>query len=287
MANEISNTFFCPSKINLFFRVLKKREDGYHEIASLYQAISLGDHLQVTLAKEDHLSCTDSHLACDHSNLVLKAAALFRREMRSDVFAHFFLTKKIPIQAGLGGGSSDAATALWALNELCMRPLSLEQLISLAKEIGSDVPFFFSKGTAYCTGRGEILKEVGCITNISLWIAKPMGGLSTPLVYKHMDPATLLPRDPLEILEECLRGTPNYFNDLEQAAFRLMPSLVFLKEQLLALGFNTVVMSGSGTSFFCLGEVSAPVLEGIQFYPAHFLFREDGSWYELPSFCYS
>src|ERR1700688_1220422 len=101
---------FSPAKLNLFFRVLRRREDGYHEIASLYQAVNLGDTLQVQLGESQRLTCDDPSLPCDGSNLILKAAQVFRRNTGLDLKAHFHLIKRIPIQSGLGGGSGNAAT---------------------------------------------------------------------------------------------------------------------------------------------------------------------------------
>lgn len=151
---------FSPAKINLFFRVLKKRDDGYHEIASLYQAIDLGDTLNITLNECDELSCSDPSLQTDESNLVLKAAALFRKKTALALYIKVHLHKQIPIQAGLGGGSSNAATTLWALNKLANCPASFQDLALWSCELGSDVAFFFSKGAAYCTGRGELFSSL-------------------------------------------------------------------------------------------------------------------------------
>jgi 4-diphosphocytidyl-2-C-methyl-D-erythritol kinase len=135
--------FFSPAKLNLFFRVLYKREDQYHEIASLFQAVSLGDFLSIEMSEEDVLSCNDLSLLCDRSNLIMKALDLFRKKTGIKIAVKVHLEKNIPLQSGLGGGSSNAATTLWGLNELCGRPASLRQLQNWSSEIGSDIPFFF------------------------------------------------------------------------------------------------------------------------------------------------
>lgn len=274
-------SLFSPSKLNLFFRVIKRRSDGYHEIASIFQAISLGDVLEVEMSESDLITCTDSQIPCDRSNLVYKALHLFRAKTGLTQKVHFHLKKRVPIQAGLGGGSGNAATALWALNMLFQTKVNPQELCLWSAEIGSDVPFFFSLGTAYCTGRGEILRELSPLRETSLWLAKPNLGLSTPLVYNHCDPASLSSIDPLSVVRAFLEEKPSYFNDLELSAFKLMPELERLKEQLLALGFHTAVMTGSGTAFFCLGEVVEPNLDGITFFKVNFLRREEGSWYQF------
>lgn len=270
---------FSPAKINLFFRVLKKREDGYHEIASLYQAISLGDFLEITLSNKDQLVTDHPFLSVDSSNLVLKAAALFREKTALPLFAHFQLKKNIPMQAGLGGGSSNAATTLWGLNELAGRPASLDQLKKWAAELGSDVPFFLTRGTAYCTGRGEILEERAAIKG-NCFIAKPVyASLATPLVYANTRPDLFPLRDPLTALASFDTQTALYFNDLETPSFQLAPSLADLKQQLFSLGFHTVVMTGSGTAFFCLGDLVAPSLPSVQFFATDFIFRNEDRWF--------
>lgn len=270
---------FSPAKVNLFFRVLHKRGDGYHEIASLYQSLSLGDCLQIARADEDRLSCSDPLLPCDSTNLVLKAASLFRKKTHLPIFAQFHLIKSIPIQAGLGGGSSNAATALWGLNELAGRPATLQDLQLWGAELGSDIPFFFSKGTAYCEGRGEKIQEVNFSQIADGWIVKPAIGLSTPLVYKQTRVDRLPKQDPIKALEKCL-----FFNDLEYAAFELAPSLASLKQRLLTSGFKHVLMTGSGSAFFCTGKEEALMIPHTQFYRVKFIRRQEGQWYEFPTF---
>lgn len=265
---------YCsPAKLNLFFRVLKKREDGYHEIASLYQAIGLCDTLTVKLASEDKLFCDNPAIPCDHSNLVLKASELFRRKTGLSIYVHFHLQKCIPIQAGLGGGSSNAATALWALNQLAGKPATEVELLHWSAEIGSDVPFFFSSGSAYCTGRGEILEEVPALSPLAVYIAKPKGGLSTPEVYKNTHVPDLAKRDPLEALSLWLNNQPVCFNDLESAAFKLMPELTVFKNQLIERGWENPAMTGSGTAFFAFKTADKSALQ------THFLWRQEGKWY--------
>ena len=146
--------FLSPAKLNLFLRVLRKRSDGYHELASLFQAIDLVDALHVREVSEDRFSCSDPALL-GPSNLVLRALKLFREKTGLQFPVEMHLEKRIPMQSGLGGGSSNAATALFALNVLAGRVATEEQLCAWSQEIGSDVPFFFSLGTAYCTGRGK------------------------------------------------------------------------------------------------------------------------------------
>lgn len=275
-------TLISPAKINLFLRVIKRRPDGYHDLASLFQAVSLYDTLHFSLAAQDELTCNQTAIPTDSSNLVLKAADLFRRKTGLKFGLKVHLEKQIPAEAGLGGGSSNAATTLWALNQLHGQPANLNDLISWSGEIGSDITFFLSQGTAYCTGRGEILQAMEALPNQDLWIVKPPEGLSTPFVFKSLDVARIPVRDPLMVLDNFYLGKPDYFNDLEETAFELKPPLKNLKIRLLNEGFEKVVMTGTGTAFFCLGAKKMPLMDGILAYKVHFVQRQPNQWYDHP-----
>jgi 4-diphosphocytidyl-2-C-methyl-D-erythritol kinase len=269
-----------PAKINLFLRLLYRRPDGYHELASLFQAIDLMDEIHFSLAKEDRLTCTDPTIPTDASNLILKAADLFRRKTGLTFGLQAHLVKKIPHQAGLGGGSGNAATAFWALNQLTGFKACTEDLRLWASEIGSDVAFFLSEGTAYCTGRGEILHPLPPLPKQTAWIIKPAKGTSTPAVYKKVDLSRVAPRDPQIALRKFIDGNPEYFNDLEMPAMEVMPELVPIKKKLSGLGFHTVLLSGSGSSFFCLGDpISRPHIHGCAVYKGSWINRTANSWY--------
>lgn len=257
---------FSPAKANLFFRVLSKRPDGYHEVASIYTALNFGDVIFLRLHKEDLFCSNEKRLKDDTSNLCIRARERFRQATHILDPVAIDLEKKIPMGAGLGGGSSNAATVLWAMNELFQRPLALDQLISIGASIGSDVPFFFSKGFAYCTGRGEIIKELDFTFGESFWIAKPEEYfLATPEVYAQCKPNEVSCQDPMEIVQLYQRGEFVFVNDLEPAAFRIEPKLLQFKQQLYNLGFTKVVMTGSGSAFLCFGYVQYPRLPNTSF----------------------
>ena len=268
-----------PAKINLFLRVLGKRPDGYHELASLFQAVDLCDTLECSLAQEDKLTCISSNIPLDSTNLILKAANLYRRKTGLTCGLRVHLDKKIPVQGGLGGGSSNAATALWALNTLNNNLVQTKDLIAWSAEIGSDISFFFSTGTAYCTGKGEQVQNQPPLVDKQFWIIKPPHGTSTPQVYKCLDLKTLHYRDPLIALESFQTTDPHYFNDLEEAAYNVMPNLRDIKNELQAGGFQAV-LSGSGSSFFCVGEGKVPPLEGCESIQVKTVKRKLNSWYE-------
>lgn len=272
-------TLHSPAKINLFLQILGRRPDGYHDLASLFQAIDLHDTLHFTLDSVDTLTCTDPTIPTDDRNLVIKAANLFRKKTGLNFGVKILLEKRIPHQAGLGGGSSNAATTLWALNQLHGNPATIQDLIKWSGEIGSDITFFLSEGTAFCTGRGEKLEHLPALPKTTLWIVKPSEGLSTPQVFKQLNLAHLSKHNPQDVLKSFTSSAPLYINDLEPPAFALMPQLAALKEFLKASGFHTVMMSGSGSAFFCMGKAISPLPSNTFAAPCAFLNRTPNAWY--------
>lgn len=273
----------APAKVNLFLRILRRREDGYHELASLFQALELGDTLRVWRLPDDAPSSMDivwddgapagaqrPDVPTDGSNLVLRAFALFAKRAGVAARVHVELTKRIPVQAGLGGGSADAAAALFAANRLAGYPASAAQLREWGAELGSDISFFFSTGTAYCTGRGERIESLPPLDRgREITVLKPAEGLSTALVYRTLDLSRLSALDPAALLG-AMRASPagllapaNFVNDLEPPALAAVPRLAQIQVNLRARGWRVVMMSGSGTSIFCLGPPDgAPPLRG-------------------------
>jgi 4-diphosphocytidyl-2-C-methyl-D-erythritol kinase len=272
-------TLASPAKLNLFLQVVGRRSDGYHDLASLFQVIDLSDTLHFAFHDVDELTCTDSTIPTGASNLVVKATDLFRRKTGHRFNLKVHIEKRIPQQAGLGGGSSNAATTFWALNHLFGQPASLQDLQLWSAEIGSDIPFFLSEGTAFCTGRGEVIRPLSPLSHTKVWIVKPKEGLSTPQVFGRLNLATLPKRHAEEVLQQFIAGEPSYFNDLEEAAISIMPELAVLKSRLLASGFHTVLMTGSGSSLFCVGSANPPDMPGTFVRAAHYINRTPHSWY--------
>lgn len=271
-----------PAKINLFLRVLRRRSDGYHELASLFQTVDLCDRLQMSLSDEDELYCTMPTLPVDRNNLVRKAVDLFRQKSGLRFGLKAILEKRIPIQAGLGGGSSNAATTLWGVNRLLGSPIPMTDLMEWAGELGSDVPFFLSSGTAYCTGRGEIVRDLPPLKNRNVWIVKPEEGLSTPSVFNRLEVSSLPNIDPEQCLNTFFTNSPHYFNDLEGSAIDLIPALSKLKNRLMTSGFDHCFLTGTGTSFVCIGVPTEPAsLQGSPLFckQASFINRSLQNWY--------
>ncbi len=253
-------TVQTPAKINPVLEVLGKRPDGYHELALVFQAVGFYDQLTfekkaagVGLRVEGQAG-----LAADDSNLIVKAAKLFLREaLKSADGVQITLHKKIPLAAGLGGGSSDAAATLRGLRWLFEVPVSEEKMHQMAAQLGSDVNFFLNGGTALGTGRGEIITPWKA--SVPLWVilVKPSEGLSTPAVYQSGKALMTTGDKVLEFQKVWSEGSPasiasRLFNGLEPAAFYLRPELEFIKKRLMTEGALGVLLSGSGPTLFAL-----------------------------------
>jgi 4-diphosphocytidyl-2-C-methyl-D-erythritol kinase len=249
---------WAPAKVNLFLEVLGKRPDGYHEIATLMTAVRLYDTLTFTddACGELQLSADAPELSTGPDNLVLRAARLLQQHCACKRGARIRLVKRIPIMAGLAGGSTDAAATLLGLNDLWGTGLSVEELARLGGQLGSDVPFFFHLPAAWCTGRGEIVTEAPAPKSLDLVLVCPNFGCSTPAIYKGVE----IPKEPrtgVEIREALDRGEVEevgrrLFNRLQPAAQQIAPKLTEVLETLEALGPVGQMMSGSGSSVFAV-----------------------------------
>src|SRR5436190_8446884 len=176
----------APAKINLFLEITGKRADGYHTLETVFQTVSLADELTFSLQTELTLTCSDPRLPTDESNLVMRAARGLREALKEKRGARISLKKIIPTGAGLGGGSSDAATTLLALQKLWRRSLSTSRLARLAASLGADVPFFLKKGLCVATGIGDRLKPLRRLPRTSLVLVYPGFGVSTKAAYARV-----------------------------------------------------------------------------------------------------
>ncbi len=272
-------SFFSPAKVNLFFRVLNRREDGYHHIQSLIQMLDFGDTLFFSLNTScDLFTTTASYLHWNKDNLIYKAVALFRQQTGVLHPVKIDLKKSIPSQAGLGGGSSNAATTLYALNKLFDTQLSDQDLASMGALIGADVPCFFGLGRVYVEGVGEKLSPIKPVKQEYTIVQPYPLGLSTPLVYQHVNlqNCSKIPSD--KLLKSFEKLNPVYINDLEHASFALAPELFAFKNQLLQNGLKHVIMTGSGSAFLIEGTQSS--LNHLHFCQhASSIIRLPGHWY--------
>ncbi len=249
-----------PAKINLTLRVGPTRSDGFHEIESLVARVGLCDTVRVT-ARDDRqltLSCDDPSIPDDETNLALRAARrLAEAAGAGERGVDIALEKRIPAGSGLGGGSSNAATALMLLNELWETGLSSAELARISAQLGSDVPLFFHSPLCIARGRGELIEDVHKALPGWIVLVMPPVHSTTRDVYAAWDQLASHPQRPLP--EEVSRKTtsaaalmPHLFNDLEAAAFQVNPMLSELSERLNGLAGGPVRMTGSGSAFFRL-----------------------------------
>lgn len=248
----------APAKVNLFLEVLARRADGYHDIATLMCAVSLCDTLECRAAPngEVTLTCDLPGLETGAGNLVCRAAGALQRHTGCTQGARIHLQKRIPLAAGLAGGSSDAAAALAGLNELWQLGLPDAELAKMGAEIGSDVAFFFSTPAAWCTGRGERVTPAPLGRTLDLLLLCPDEGLSTPAVYRGVtvpeEPVNGTPLREALAAGDVVRAGALLHNRLQPPAERLCPAVAEWQARLTALQPAGAAMSGSGSSLFAL-----------------------------------
>ena len=250
----------APAKINWYLNIVRKREDGYHELESIMQTIALSDTLEFRKRTDRSILLTVSSdggsirtVPADASNLVCKAA-----EALGVYGVEIHLTKRIPAQAGLGGGSSDAACALMSLNRLFQLGLTRQQLAEKAVTLGADVPFFLYGGACIARGIGEVLEPIAPVTRFDIRIRKPETNLSTPEIFRLWDrqPPEEHPTLAQFLAEFSDNGHPErvLYNGLESVSVALCPQIAEAKAALLAEGAAAAMMTGSGSAVFGLFE---------------------------------
>ncbi len=255
----------APAKINLYLDVCGRRADGYHDIESVMQTVSLFDRLTVTRNETENLrrislSCSAPGILTDEKNLVCRAALRFFEKTQTEYYdVSFALEKSIPSEAGLGGGSSDAAAALLALDRLYGTELTEDELYALGAKIGADVPFCIKKGTVYTTGIGELMTAAPPMPDCAFLIAKPNGkGISTAQAYRAIDalPAETQKGDFRAFGEALSSHNLGKIACLLYNKFELVtPGSVgsaALKERFLQTGAYGALMSGSGSAVFAI-----------------------------------
>lgn len=245
-------TLTAPAKVNLHLRVLDRRPDGYHELVTLMQPLSLGDDLALSDQADGlEFSCDDPALV--ENNLVTRAARAFFSAAGLPPRARLHLAKRVPVAAGLGGGSSDAAAALLGLNRLHGQPLTPAALWELAQGLGADVPFFLGRVTALCTGVGELVEPWPGYPLLDYVLVNPGLAVSTAWVYGQFDLAWTKTHGRHRINRSVSRTLPLaevLVNDLEMVTVGAHPELARIKRALLEEGAWGALMSGSGPTVF-------------------------------------
>lgn len=262
-------------KINLFLEVVKKREDGYHEVITLLQSIDLGDEIKLELRDDKNIKVISNidTLLPSQKNIAYQAATLLRKKTKIQKGITIFIQKNIPIGAGLGGGSADAAAVLKGCNQLWELNLTPLQLAEIGAEIGCDVPFLLEGGTALAVGKGEKIIKKFNTPLCSGVIVFPGFSISTEWVYRQLDSNFFQihsKENKIKKLENLifslqnndLQGiAKNLFNRLESVVFSHFPQLIKIKKLLISLGCIGASMSGSGSAIFGLTETFQQAME--------------------------
>ena len=243
-----------PAKINLFLQITGRRPDGYHELATLMCCVNLYDTISLSFGGESTtVSCSHPDVSEDDTNLAVRAVKIFQKALKKNDGVEISIDKKIPVAAGLGGGSSNAASVLLGLNRYYEYPFSLDELMTMGLSIGADVPFFILKKPVIARGIGEKLKNYHGIKNSKVVLVFPGFGVSTAQVYKSLNLGLTKCKKKLKkLLLNYQSFDPRYHlcNDLEPIVVSKYPVISAAKDALLDLGAIGALMSGSGPTVF-------------------------------------
>ena len=262
------------AKLNLTLDVLGKRDDGFHDLQSVMQTVSLKDDIEIDVGtgKEWCLKCDKEGIPCDERNLAWKAAKVYCEAMGKDPNGlEIRITKRIPSQAGMGGGSSDAAAVLRALNRYYGDLLTIHELADLSAQIGSDVPFCVVGGTCMCEGRGEKLRKLPDMPACIFVVCKPEFSVSTPELYRRIDAVTITRRPDNRAMEQALKAgdleqvARNVFNVFDPVVSAEHPVLGEIKAVMEEYGAIACQMTGSGSATFAIMDdpLSAVAIGGM------------------------
>jgi len=251
----------APAKINLSLDVLYKRADGYHEMEMVMTSIDLADRIVLKTIEEDRIviQSTNGFLPLDQRNHAYKAAKLLKETYQIEKGVNISIEKKIPIAAGLAGGSSDAAATLRGLNRLWHLNLSNDELALLGEKIGSDVPYCIYGGTVYATGRGEKIKQIDTLPQCWVVLVKPKKGISTWTIFEDLSFEQLVHPETKKMLaaiqeKNYIQMASSTGNALETVSAIKQPDIKRIKKKMLQFGADAALMSGSGPTVYALCE---------------------------------
>ena len=242
-----------PAKINFGLNIVAKREDGFHNIETIFYPIELHDVITFEKAAEFSFTCNNKEIQTDENNLVIKALRLVEQLIKREIAVSITLEKNIQLGAGLGGGSSNAAHTLLSINELFELQINKETLNKFALQLGSDVPFFLHPGPSFATSRGEILSPIDFEITKPILLVNPGIHISTKWAYQNITPKT--PKFQLSKLRsnadnEIASLNGKVVNDFENTAFAAHPQLAEIKKTMSEFKAEFVLMSGSGSTMF-------------------------------------
>ena len=254
MVNNMEVKVMAPAKINLMLDVTGKRDDGYHTLTTIMQTVSLADIVTITEQNSDCIvvNTNDSSIPSDKNNIAYRAAEKFIEYTNIEYNGlNIHIQKNIPSQAGLGGGSADAAAVLVGLNYMYGTGLSVEQLCDVAVSIGADVPFCVAGGTKLCTGIGEIMADVTPLEECKIVIAKGNSGVSTKNAFKKIDSIVVKENHTYSCYDGSLCSVKRIgYNIFEEVAEN--DDISYIKDKRISMGAEYSAMSGSGSAVFGL-----------------------------------
>lgn len=266
-----------PAKINIGLNITEKRSDGYHNIETIFYPVKLFDVIKFYKEDTDSFNCNNLKLMNEKHNLIFKAKEMLELKFNRKFNLKIELDKKIPIGAGMGGGSSDAASTLHSINSLYDLNLSKLELNDLAIKLGSDVPFFLDPRPSYASGRGEILSIIDFSLNSNLLIVNPGIHISTKWAYDN-----IVPKRPLIKFSEILNEKINFenikdifINDFEFVVFKKFPEIKSIKNEMYKMGANFSLMTGSGSTVFgVFNDIENAKKAEIKFRKKYFTFLQ-------------
>ncbi len=266
-----------PAKINIGLNIIEKRSDGYHNIETIFYPVKLFDVIKFYKEDFDSFKCNNIKLMKEKNNLIFKAKEILELKFNKKFNLKIELNKNIPIGAGMGGGSSDAASALHSINILYNLNLSKKELNDIAIKLGSDVPFFLDPRPSYASGRGELISLIDFSINSNLLIVNPGIHISTKWAYDN-----IIPKKPHVKLSEIIKEKIDFEeykdifkNDFESVVFKKFPEIESIKNDMYNIGAEFSLMTGSGSTVFGLfKDIGNAKKAAIKFQKKYFTFLQ-------------
>lgn len=266
------------AKINLALDVVRKREDGYHDLEMIMAPITLHDLIYIdVISKGIQIASNSKIMPCDERNIMYRVASLLIERYTINKGVKIFVFKHIPTQAGLAGGSADGAAIIKAMNHLFKLQLSNEEMAGIGKEVGADIPFCIYQQIAFVEGVGEKLQFIQQLFTCHILLVKPKKGVSTKKAFAHMDLTNITHRDCRKLRDGIEEGNyqkviDNLQNTLELPSIKMVPEIQKIKEKMLELGFDGSLMSGSGSCVFGLTRDKLVLEKGFRYFKDTYYF---------------
>lgn len=266
------------AKVNLALDVVRKREDGYHELEMIMAPINLHDLIYInTIPSGIEIESTNKFLPTNKKNIMYQIVELMKERYNIKKGVKIFIYKHIPTQAGLAGGSADGAAVIKAMNRLFFLNLSLEEMAKIGKEVGADIPFCLYQKTSLVKGIGEEITILKKPFNAKLLLVKPSKGVSTKKAFTSLDLKNAIHQDCTEMANGIEEGDyekviANLQNTLEEPSIKMVPSIKEIKDKLIDLGFDGALMSGSGSCVFGITKSDDVLDNGYEYFKDKYRF---------------